>query len=86
MTGDRFRRLREELGFTLRELAERWGVHNRTINREEQKDEVRGLYRDAILCVKRLHEGAEGKKDDREKTDDEDDDRRETGTVPSPRH
>jgi len=75
MTGDRFRQIREELGFTLRELAERWGVHNSTVKREEQKQRVRGLYKDAIKRVQKLH-GDDG---------DDEDGRGPTSSAPLPR-
>lgn len=51
MTGNELKEIREGLGLTLRELADRWEVDKRTVHREEQKPEVRGLYRDALKRV-----------------------------------
>jgi transcriptional regulator with XRE-family HTH domain len=52
MTGNRFKEMRDKLGLSLRDLASRWGVDPRTINREEKKDTVRELYADAIRYLK----------------------------------
>ena len=51
MTGTEFRDAIERTGLSRRQLAERWGVSHTTVNDETRKDEVRGLYRDAILRV-----------------------------------
>jgi hypothetical protein len=51
MTGDEFQKLRKRTGHTLRSLQDRWGVDYRTVHAEEQKDEVRGLYADALIRV-----------------------------------
>lgn len=51
MTGKKLKKARKDLDLTLRELADRWGVDKRTVHREEQKQKVRGLYRDAIKRV-----------------------------------
>jgi len=51
MTGDQFRNHIERTGLSRRQLAKRWGVAHTTVNDECKKDEVRGLYRDAILRV-----------------------------------
>jgi len=49
MTGDEMTHIRKEvLGLTLIELAERWDIGKSTIQKEEKKDRVRGLYEDAI--------------------------------------
>jgi len=51
MTGAEFQNTIERTGLSRRQLAERWGVAHTTVNDECKKDEVRGLYRDAILRV-----------------------------------
>jgi len=51
MTGTEFQSIIERTGHSVRSLADRWGVGRSTISRECQRDEVRGLYRDAILRV-----------------------------------
>lgn len=51
MTSDQFRNHIERTGLSRRQLAKRWGVAHTTVNDECKKDEVRGLYRDAILRV-----------------------------------
>jgi len=51
MTGTEFQDCIERTGFSRRQLAERWGVSHTTVNDETRKDEVRGLYRDAIMRV-----------------------------------
>jgi transposase len=51
MTGTEFRDAIERTGLSRRQMAERWGVSHTTVNDETRKDEVRGLYRDAILRV-----------------------------------
>jgi len=51
MTGTEFQDCIERTGLSRRRLAERWGVSHTTVNDETRKDEVRGLYRDAILRV-----------------------------------
>jgi len=51
MTGTEFRDAIERTGLSRRQLAKRWGVSHTTVNDECQKDDVRGLYRDAILQV-----------------------------------
>jgi len=51
MTGDQFREHLERTGLSRRQLAKRWGVAHTTVNDECKKDDVRGLYRDAILRV-----------------------------------
>lgn len=48
MTGDKLEELRQELDLSIRDLADRWGVGKSTLHREEDKDEVRQLYADAI--------------------------------------
>jgi len=53
MTGKQFQKRIEESGYSQRQLAKRWGVAHTTVNDECQKDEVRGLYRDAIRQVRR---------------------------------
>jgi len=53
MTGNQFRDHIERTGLSRRQLAKRWGVAHTTVNDECQKDEVRGLYRDAIRQVRR---------------------------------
>jgi IS30 family transposase len=53
MTGDEFRKQIEDAGVSRRQLAKRWGVAHTTVNDECKKDEVRGLYRDAIRQVRR---------------------------------
>jgi IS30 family transposase len=52
MTGDEFQQKVEDSGYSQRQLAERWGVSHTTIQRECRRDEVRGLYRDAIWQVR----------------------------------
>jgi|APHM01.1.fsa_nt_gi hypothetical protein len=47
MTGDEFKKLRQKLG-SLRDVAEAWGITKSTLQREEQKEEVRRLYAAAI--------------------------------------
>lgn len=47
MTGDTLRQIREDLGYSIRDLAYRWGVGKSTLQREEEKDEIRTLYADA---------------------------------------
>lgn len=51
MTGTEFRKRIKRTGLSRRQLAKRWGVAHTTVNDECKKDEVRGLYRDAILRV-----------------------------------
>jgi len=51
MTGTEFQKLRKRTGHTLRSLAERWGINFRTVHAEEKKNEVRGLYADALIRV-----------------------------------
>jgi len=51
MTGTEFEEKIERSGFSRRLLAQRWGVSHTTVNEETRKEEVRGLYRDAILRV-----------------------------------
>jgi len=53
MTGQQFQKRIEGSGYSQRQLAERWGVSHTTIQRECRRDEVRGLYRDAIRQVRR---------------------------------
>lgn len=51
MTGEEFQDRIQQSEYSQRELAKRWGVSHTTIQRECARDEVRGLYRDAILRV-----------------------------------
>lgn len=51
MTGQQFQKRIEESAYSQRQLAECWGVSHTTIQRECRREEVRGLYRDAILRV-----------------------------------
>jgi hypothetical protein len=52
MTGEAFRIIIERTqGLTQSGLARRWGVSRMTLWRETQKEEVRPLYRDALLRV-----------------------------------
>jgi len=51
MTGTEFQSIIERTSLSRRQLAKRWGVAHTTVNDECKKDEVRGLYRDAILRV-----------------------------------
>jgi len=51
MTGDQFRNRIERTGLSPHDLSDRWGVSHTVIYDECKKDEVRGLYRDAILRV-----------------------------------
>jgi len=51
MSGSEFRQIMQNCGHTVRSLADRWGVSKSTVARECDRDEVRGLYRDAILLV-----------------------------------
>lgn len=51
MTGQQFRDRIQRSGYSQRELADRWGVSHTTIQRECAREQVRGLYRDAILHV-----------------------------------
>lgn len=51
MTGDEFRECIEASEYSQRRLADRWDVSHTTIQRECARETVRGLYRDAILCV-----------------------------------
>jgi IS30 family transposase len=53
MTGQQFQKCIEQSGYSQRQLAERWGVSHTTIQRECRREEVRGLYRDAIRQVGR---------------------------------
>jgi IS30 family transposase len=56
MTGTEFRERIEASEYSQRELAKRWGVSHTTIQRECDRDEVRGLYRDAIKQITENHE------------------------------
>jgi hypothetical protein len=49
MTGTEFQERIEASEYSQREIADRWGVSHTTIQRECDRDEVRGLYRDAII-------------------------------------
>lgn len=52
MTGDQFQKhIEEDTPYSQRQLAERWGVSHTTIQRVCDKEEVRGLYADAIRQV-----------------------------------
>jgi IS30 family transposase len=51
MTGSEFRKRIEASEYSQRELARRWNVSHTTIQRECEREKVRGLYRDAILRV-----------------------------------
>jgi len=53
MTGQQFREAIDRSEYSQRELAKRWGVSHTTIQRECNRDEVRGLYADAIRQVMR---------------------------------
>lgn len=53
MTGTEFQQIIEEGPYSQRQLADRWGVSHTTIQRECRREEVRGLYRDAIRQVRR---------------------------------
>ena len=53
MTGQQFQKCIEQSGYSQRQLAKRWGVSHTTIQRECRREEVRGLYRDAIRQVGR---------------------------------
>lgn len=54
MTGYQLQRLRKKMDLSLRELAERWGVGKSTLQREEEKKEVRGIYADAISHLNQI--------------------------------
>jgi len=53
MTGQQFREAIDRSEYSQRELAKRWGVSHTTIQRECNRDAVRGLYADAIRQVMR---------------------------------
>jgi len=61
MTGTEFRRHRERtLGLSYRKLADRWGISHGTIQNEEKRDQVRGVYEAAMRWEIRQVEAAEG--------------------------
>ncbi len=53
MTGDELKKIRLSANLTLRGLGKRWGVSRTTIQDEEKKDKVRGLYADAARYLRR---------------------------------
>ena len=54
MTGKQFWECIERTGLSPHGLSDRWGVSHTVIYDEAKKDEVRGLYRSAVLWT--LHE------------------------------
>lgn len=55
MTGTAFRRFRQELPHSVKDLADRWGCCKKTIYRKEQQEEVTQIYADAMRTLVREH-------------------------------
>jgi DNA-binding transcriptional regulator YiaG len=55
MTGTAFRRFRQELPCSLRDLADRWGCSKQNIQNKEQQEEVTQIYADAMRTLIRKH-------------------------------
>lgn len=53
MTGSEFKKLIDDAGYSMYTLADRWDVGKSTLYDEAQKDEVRGLYADAVRTLQR---------------------------------